>query len=68
MPPIVLAVLGVAGGVTLATWIVKEARRVNVMLHPEPTEAGPGTSEKAQASGPRLRPDATGIYRPETES
>lgn len=68
MPPIVLAVLGVAGGVTLATWIVKEARRVNAVLHPEPAETAPSRGEKPRSGGPRLRPDATGVYRPERET
>ena len=67
MPPIVLAALGVAGGVTLATWIVREARRVNGILHPEEGKArepGPASAPE-EGSGPRLRRDASGVYRQE---
>ena len=69
MPPIVLAVLGVAGGVSLATWIVKEARRVNALLHPEVAKPESGAGERAgpaeDRSASRLRRDETGVYRPE---
>lgn len=65
MPPLVVAVLGVAGGVTLAGLILKEARRVNAILHPDRADPHPAAeAESDKPPGPKLRKDATGVYRP----
>jgi hypothetical protein len=58
MPPLIVWALGVVGAVALARLIVREARRVNAVLHPAkpaPADGEPATLE---------RDPTTGVYRP----
>jgi hypothetical protein len=57
MPPIILWALGAVGAAVIGRFVMKEARRINAELHPEPV----GAERDVQ----RLERDPkTGIYRP----
>jgi hypothetical protein len=64
MPPIVVLVLGAVGAIAAAKWIVREARRINAELHPEPE-----VLDIAEPDLGNLRRDpTTGVYHPEKHS
>ena len=61
MPPALAWTLGVLGAAALAKLVVKEWRRVNAELHPQPAAS---RSERDRL--PKLKRDPrSGIYRPE---
>lgn len=62
MPPVILYVFSFAGAVSVARWVVREARRINAELHPGPACAGQRSDILATK---RLRRDDAGVYRPE---
>lgn len=56
MPPVILWALGAIGAAVIGRFVMKEARRVNAELHPEPV---------AERDVQRLERDPkTGVYRP----
>lgn len=61
MPPVIAWTLGILGAAALAKLVVKEWRRVNAELHPQPV-----TSMSERDRLPKLKRDPrSGIYRPE---
>ena len=58
MPPLIVWGLGAIGAIALARLIVREARRINAVLHP----AAPAPSDEQPA--PLEIDPATGVYRP----
>jgi len=60
MPPLIVWALGGIGAAVVVKWAVKEARRVNAVLHPrERAPIDESASVRKLERDPR-----TGIYRP----
>lgn len=63
MPPAIIWVLGAIGAAASAKWLLREARRINAELHPQPAEVVADTCPRPGTA--TLRRNAAGIYRPD---
>jgi len=56
LPPVIACTLAAVGAVALAKVLSREWRRVNAVLHPR---------ESDEPHAATLRPDPSGVYRPD---
>ncbi|MEA2930223.1 MAG: hypothetical protein QOG38_2651 [Hyphomicrobiales bacterium] len=61
MPPVILWMVGAIGAIAGGRWLMREARRINAELHPDPS---PARADERAAARKLERDPQTGVYRP----